>query len=283
MAITSTFQHSYHKAFQMLAQQIPSRLRGTVDNFPTDGEAIDVPQISATSAQEVSGSNQSTSAISMTTRNRRIVVRRFNHPMLVDAFDQQRTVVDLKSPYVKTGVAAMNRQIDDLIIQAATDTALTGKYGTSSTVFDSNMVVTASSGLTVAKIRETKRVLDEQENDESIPRYFLVSSKGLEDMLGQTEITSSDYNIVKTLVQGEVDSFLGFKFIRTERLENNGSGIKAYLAYVEDAIGLAVGRDIITEVGPRRDLNNSTQIYLEFMLGASRLREKGVVQINTTE
>ena len=218
MAITSTFQHSYHKAFKALAQQMTSRLKTAVENYPTDGEALDLPQISATTAQEVSGSNQSTSAITMTTRNRRIIVRRFNHPMLVDRFDQQRTIVDLKSPYVKTGVMAMNRQIDDLIIAAFTGLAATGKYGTSNTSYDNNMTVSnGATGWSVGRILAVKQLLDEQENDEQIPRYLTIDSTGLQALLGNTEVTSADYNSVKTLVNGELNYFLGFNIIRTER------------------------------------------------------------------
>jgi len=274
MAITSTFQHSYHKAFQALAQQMKSRLRDAVTNYPTQGEAIDVPQIASTAAQEVSASNQSTSAISMTTKNRRIAIRRFNHPMLVDRFDQQRTIIDLKSPYVRNGVMSLNRSIDDLIISAATGWALTGKYGTSSTAFDATMTVTLSAGWSVERILETKRLLDAEENDEQIDRYLVISSLGLKQLLGQTQVTSSDYAAVKALVNGELSYFAGFNFIRSERMT-----ISQGLAWAKDAMGLAVGEDIYTEVGPRRDLNNSDQIYLEFMLGASRLREKGVVKI----
>ena len=281
-SITSTFKHSYEMSFHHLAQQKRSRLRNAVKNYSVEGDAIYVSQISATAAHEVTAAHQTTVNTDMTTVVRKIGLRRYVHSPLIDNFDLQKTIVSMESPYVQNAVMAMNRTIDDLIIQAATDVAITGRNGTGTTAIDSNMVVTASSGLTVAKLREVSKTLNEQENDPDLKRYMAISSSGLDKLLSQTEITSSDYNVVKALVQGEVNSFMGFEFIRSERLESD-SGAKVYLAWCEDSLGLGIGKDINVSIDKRPDLNNDTQIFVEFFIGASRIREKGVVKINVTE
>ena len=38
------------------------------------------------------------------------------------------------------------------------------------------------------------------------------------DMLQHTQVTSADYNTVKALAEGAVDTFMGFKFIMSNRL-----------------------------------------------------------------
>ena len=54
--------------------------------------------------------------------------------------------------------------------------------------------------------------------------------------------TSSDYNTVKALVNGEVNTFMGFNFLTvgSRRLEGGlgGSGLVAY-AWAPNAVGLA--------------------------------------------
>jgi hypothetical protein len=81
-------------------------------------------------------------------------------------------------------------------------------------------------------------------------------------LLNTTEIKSSDYNTVKALVQGKIDTFLGFKFIRTQRLitSTDGSSI-ACLAWRKSALLLAVGQEPKTRIGERADKSYATQVY----------------------
>jgi hypothetical protein len=46
---------------------------------------------------------------------------------------------------------------------------------------------------------------------------------------------------------------------------------------------LAIGLDIVTDVGPRRDKNMATQVYLGMSIGATRMDEKGIVEIDCKE
>jgi len=93
------------------------------------------------------------------------------------------------------------------------------------------------------------------------------------------KITSADYNSVKALVAGQVDTFMGFKFIRTERIAQDGSGDNLALAFTQSAIGLALGRDIQTRISERDDKNYATQVFLSMTIGATRVEDEKVVEI----
>jgi hypothetical protein len=60
------------------------------------------------------------------------------------------------------------------------------------------------------------KLFDDNEVDEN-DRFALLAPQQLSDLLAVEEVTSSDYNAVKTLVAGQIDTFLGFKFIKMGR------------------------------------------------------------------
>ena len=102
-------------------------------------------------------------------------------------------------------------------------------------------------------------------------------------MLAITQITSADYNSVKALVQGQIDTFMGFKFIRTQRLGTDTNGNRQVLAFNQSALGLAVGSDISTKISERADKNYATQVFLSMTIGATRVEDEKMVEIACTE
>lgn len=108
-----------------------------------------------------------------------------------------------------------------------------------------------SGALTVDTLTAAKEAMDKKGVPTS-DRYVVIEAKGLSDLLNETKITSSDYNSVKALVQGDVDTFLGFKFIMlADRAEggiaNNGINFTGY-AYHKRAIGYGAGLETKTKV-----------------------------------
>jgi hypothetical protein len=103
--------------------------------------------------------------------------------------------------------------------------------------------------------------------------------------LGTTQVTSSDFNTVKALAQGQVDSFLGFQFIVTNRLKLDATNTDDRLAYAftADAIKLAIGQDVLARIDERADKSYSTQVYYAMSIGATRMEEEKVVEIACDE
>ena len=118
--------------------------------------------------------------------------------------------------------------------------------------------------------------------DPSIPRTIVVSPKQITDLLGTTEVTSSDFNTVKALANGEISSFLGFNFIVSNRLTSSSSK-RLCLAFTNDAIKLALGKDVMTRIDERADKGYSQQVYVCASMGATRMEEDKVVTIEAHE
>ena len=97
-----------------------------------------------------------------------------------------------------------------------------------------------------------------------------------------TTVTSADYNSVKALVQGEVDTFLGFKFIVSNRLAKSGSTRTAF-AWAEDGLLLGVGKNVSAKIDERADKSYSTQVFYCADFGATRMEEAKVVSIECNE
>ena len=145
---------------------------------------------------------------------RMVTMSDFQYADLIDDQDRVRLLIDPTSTYGRAAAAAMGRAMDDEIISAALGTALTGKDGSTSTALPSGQkIAVASAGLTIAKLVSAKEILDAASVDPSIPRHIVVSPKQISDLLNNTTVTSSDFNTVKALAQGEINTFVGFNFI----------------------------------------------------------------------
>ena len=133
-------------------------------------------------------------------------------------------------------------------------------------------------------LEEAKRLLD----DRGVPmenRTSVITATGLSDMLGTTEATSSDYNTVKALVQGELDTFVGFKWIIIESRDEGGlpkPSTQTSYCYHQQSMGLAVGLEFRTEVNyiPEKTSWLCNGIY---KAGSVDIDALGIVEVSTTE
>ena len=174
--------------------------------------------------------------------------------------------------------------MDDEIIAAVSGNAFGGETGSTTIALPSGQKITESgtAGLTIAKLRSAKEIMDAGSVDPSLPRTIVVSPKQITDLLGTTEVTSSDFNTVKALANGEISSFLGFNFIVSNRLTLSSSK-RLCLAYAMDGLKMAIGQDIMTRIDERSDKGYSTQVYVCQSIGATRMEEEKVVTIQAHE
>lgn len=286
--ITEAMVQQYSSNITLLLQQKQSRLRRAVRVEPIHAEFQYYDQIGPVEAQPKGGRHSDTPLMSTPHMRRRVSSSPYNWADLVDNSDKLRMLADPTGPYTMNAVMAFNRAIDQIIIDAFFDDAWTGKEGKTKVTFPSSQVIpvgTTATGLTIDKLIATKKLFWQNEalgeNDE-VPLYMAVTSNQLENLLKTTQVTNIDYNTVRALVRGEVNTFMGFEFIRTERLPwaNN---VRDCVAWVKDGMLLAVAEDITVKGGPRPDKNYSQQIYVEMDMGATRMEEKKVVKVQCSE
>lgn len=276
---------AYKRNVIMLSQQKGSRLQMTCN---VDGDVIGkrcyFDRIGLTEPQQMTSRHADTPLMDTPHTRRSATMADYNWADLVDRVDKLKIINDPTSPYAQVAVSAFGRKKDDVIISAMLGTAETGEDGSGSQTLPAGQKIAhGGTGLTLAKLIEANKLLDAAEVDPDLPRYFATNAAGIEDLLNDTTITSADYNTVKALVAGDIDTFMGFKFIRTERLTLDSNSDRQNIAFAQGAVGLALPEDVIVKISERDDKNYSTQVYVEMSLGAVRVEDERVVEVAVNE
>ena len=298
--ITTFYVQQYAKIINELVQQRDSRLRVAVTEQHYEGKAgSPVEQVGSIAMQPVTSRYQPMGRVDAPTDRRWVYPSDFDLPQLLDSFDQLRLLIDPKSKFVQNAHFAANRQIDDLIISAMFGTAKTGETGQNSISVPSGQVVGVSqgaasgtyTGLTVAKLREAKRILLANEAIEysGVPElYCAAGSKQLDNLLAEVQVVSTDFNSEESgkpvLRDGVIERFLGINFIHTERLptgtDDQSQTSTKVGVWEKNGMHLGLWNDITTDVAQRKDLQGLPwQAYIYMTAGATRLEEKRVVQV----
>lgn len=298
--IITAFVDQFKANIMLPSQQEMSRLRGTCRPESVTGDTMYVEKIGYKDAALVTTRHGDT-PISDTSHSRiKLSMADYEVPAdLIDQPDRLKLLADPQSSYAITHRMALQRAIDDVVIAALGGTAYTGHAGaTAVNYYDSGecrcvdgdgTVKTAGSdhtnttatALTIAKLLTCKQLLDAAEISEQRQRYFVTNAYNLAQLLNTTEVKSADYNTVKALAAGQVDTFMGFKFIRSERLvasTTDTSCTRCY-AFAQDAVALAVAQEPKVDISIRNDKRGATQVYSSLSIGAARVEGPAVVSI----
>lgn len=277
---------------QLLLQQKESKFKNAVMTGKHYGEmASPVDQIGEVSMNPVTGRFQTKVRTDAAVDRRWVAPQHFDLSQLIDHNDKLKLLLDPQSSYVQNAVAACNRQFDDLIIDAFTDAALTGKSGTTSTsILAANTVAVnfgsgSNVGLSVAKLREAKKILMENEVDlESDPIYCAISAEQHDDLLKESQIISLDFNDRPVLMDGKVTRFLGINFIQSERLNIDGSSYRKVPIWAKSGMHLGIWEDMVIDVAQNKELRgNPYEVYVMMTAGATRLEEEKVINVLCAE
>lgn len=196
-----------------------------------------------------------------------------------DIFNQAKVNFDERQELVQVVGKAVGRRADQLVIDALAASSTSNTVGTD--------IGGSGTNLNIEKLIAAKKALDTQ-NVPMEDRFMLIHAANLAGLLGETEVTSSDFNTVKALVQGQIDTYLGFKFItigdRTEGgLTGGGAGqTRKVWAWHKSAVGMAEGMGIRSEINyiPEK---TSWLVASMFSAGAVAIDNTGIVEITCTE
>lgn len=211
-------------------------------------------------------------------------------PEYSDIFDQAKINFDDLTQLQRVVAYAMGRRENQIIIDSIVDAKPTKTIAAD--FHGVNDPTTGDVGLTPSKVRRAKKLLD----DDGVPndgrRHMVVTTGAIEEMLAFSEVTSKDYNQIQRLADGEIDSWLGFKWHMiadftskdgdTLGLPGIGTLDRKYFAYHEDSIGIAVGIDHRTEINYVAT-KTSYLVNGIFSAGAVVVDALGVVEINGKE
>lgn len=294
------FIHAVSDNVTQLAQQKQSRVMGAVRTQEgVKGKTYPFQRLAAVSMSEVFVRDGDTQYLNPTQSKRRANLRDFTAAVLIDDFDQIKTLTDPQSEFAQALAMARNRTLDDLVIGVASG-GVGGAIGLAPTVdegaeststsalssFDggSHVIVNGGTNLTMAKIRQTARVMNNQEVPDE-ERYFFYSAEGMDKLMSDSTVTSSDYNTIRALQGGGFPmdaTWMGFKWRRSQRLPKSGN-IRSCIALQKQAVGLAVGMIEGVEIDKAVHKNNNQQVLIKLSAAAVRIDDAGVVQVDIDE
>lgn len=223
--------------------------------------------------------------------SRWIAGKEYDVAVLIDRLDTLKMIFDPTNPYVDRFRQAHSRKRDTIIVDSFFAPVKTGKDASGTAVYKTaNTVADGGTGFTVAKLRSLRKLMKKRNLDmRSIKPLVLVNGEAIDDLLGETSTTSSDYAAVKALVDGEISYFMGFQFLPFE--DYNALGIPFLTgtnprhspAWIPDGMHYGTWQDLVITISNRPDKNNIKQIHGTFTAGAVRLEEDKVFAIDWVE
>jgi len=275
-----------------LGQQKGSRLAGLLRRKDYRGERVAFERIGATSAVKRTSRHADTPQIDTPHSRRWCVTETWDWADLIDEPDEVRLLIDPTNAYALAGAMAMGRAIDSVIIRALDGVVYEGHKGTTTANFPSSQEVAvnavepggapANSNLTIEKLIRARSMLAKNEVIDQGPLVFVCTQSQIDSLLRTTEIRSADYNAIRALVAGEVNTYMGFQFVRTELLQTDSNGYRKCFAFVAGemaGMGLAINIEPRVRISERPDKNYSTQVWISSDVGATRIEDEKVVRV----
>jgi hypothetical protein len=281
--ITTAFVEQYKANVYHLTQQKGSKLRAHVRTETITGKSAFFEQLGASTARKRTSRHADTPRMDTPHSRRRVTIEDYDWADMVDGEDQIRMLINPTSMYAETGAMAMGRAMDEAILDAATGTAYTGVDGSTSTTFDTSMIVdvttrwpgvsSADYGLNAAKIIEAGNLLGTNEVDPDDEKCLVVPARQISSLLKDVKVASSDFNMLKPLYEGKVAYYGGFKIIPCNRVTTDDNGDDKCVFWAKGGMLLGVGADIQTRISERSDKNYAMQAFVRMSIGATRMEE----------
>ena len=243
---------------------------GSSHRFPRIGKGLATPRIPQTDVIPMNVAHAGSVA----------TLENWNAPEYTDIFDQASVSFSERQALANVIASAINRRQDQLIIDALN--AATSTAGSVAKTVGTN------AAMDTTKIRRAGKLLDDK-GAPSSDRHIVWSSAAKEQMLGSTPATSSDFNAVKALVNGDINSWMGFQFHMVETRDEGGLPLStndrtcfAYHGGSMGAVGLAVGMEFKTTVAYIDEKTSWLSNGL-FRAGAIDIDPLGIVDITVDE
>jgi hypothetical protein len=288
------FTTQFSTLLELKLQQRMSKLRGRcMEGFHVGRQASPIQYIGAVQMKQPAGRFAPIGRQDADFQRRWVVPVDRDANQLIDTYDKLKTVIEPTSQYSEVAAAAVAREWDDRLIQAAFATSLLGTDSSAFTneVFDplsagltiaANFASAANSGLTVAKMIEGKRIMRKAQVDvDGETMTWVTNSQGEADLLNQVQVVSTEFSDKPVLQEGKVTRFMGWDIVYSERLQvaTVGTQVRLNIPFVRSGIYLGIWKDVENDIQRRYDLSSLPyQIYTMMSSGATRLEPGRLLQ-----
>lgn len=299
MEITQHFQDKYTEKWGVKLQQRTSKLK-EYSNVQENcaGKVIFFDEVGTEEFDEKTSRMAKTVLDETTTDRRCMRPRMFTKAKGFDEYDKmQLDKLDVPVSQVMENLRyAANRRMDRVLLEGIMLTNYKGEEGTEAVEIPASNVIAvnytdvgaaANSNLSLAKLRslgtkfrENECWHDSDSTDAGDSIVMAVSPAQIQALLREKDIASFDTNNIKALIAGEVDTFLGIKFIQTNSLPTDPvTGYRICPAWVKSKIKFGLWDDFKVKLSIRDDLDEALQLRAKFACGATRLTEDAVFKI----
>lgn len=268
------------------AQQSVSKLYSYVGhNFTLQGKAGSINAIGSVDPQKREGRYAETKLQNVDHYVRWYFADTYDWATLIDSQDKLQMLYDPTSKYTAQAGKGFARLLDDVIINAAFADVVAGEERGSTISWASQtgqIIVHGSTGLTLAKLLTLKELIgvNEEEDGEWV---FVGSPQQRTNLLNTTEVKNADYNTVRALAAGQINTFMGFEFLWSNRLLKSSTTRRCLCFKKGSGIELVEPKKLESKASERADKNYITQVWLSCMAGAVRAEELEVVEVQCTE
>ena len=287
ITVPEAYIETFESNVRQLAQQRISRLRSSVTEVNKQSEKHNWDRLAASSARlkssarmespaggDGSGAVGSTDGLTWTRRN--TVIKTYDTGEVIEPEDIVQMLIDPKNASTENLVMNMSRQVDDILITAATADAATG--GGAASAFPAGQIVgDYTAEISLDFILKVDELFYENDVDPDEPRFFVIGPKQRRKLLQLIEVTSSDFQARQALATGYLPDFMGFNWIISNRLVVPAADQLDCLAFTKKALGLHVAGDITSRVAERPDMSFAWQCYLMLMMDAVRVEDEHIV------
>ena len=299
------FTHAFHDLVVSLFAEDPMGMRETVRvRTNVIGKSDNWERIGGTELVAVTNRHQSTPHTEMAHSRRRVTLSDWAGAEYRDTLDQVKMMIDPRNEYTQNLARAWRVRVAKTVVASlnASSTVVANDDTTTTQALPaSQQIANGGTGLTMAKLRQTNRILDNA-GVPSDDRSLLLSAYAVEDLMADAQVTSSDYSTLNAIQNGTIPQgarFMGFRIVKigdavpddtavltggtaSPILPKTGN-IRTCFAYHKSAIGLSIGKEATPEIDKRPDLMNAWQVLVQGSLGSVRILDAGVVSIDVDE
>ena len=294
--ITTAMVDTYNTGIEMLAQQMESRLLGRVRRESEPGERMAFDQVGVVAARKRTTRHGDTQYINSPHRRRWVTMEDFEIADLLDLQDILRILNNPGDAYSTAFIAALNRQRDAEIIDAARRTAFIGKKGTDTISLPAGQIIPhGGTGFTLPKVATAMETLKTANAVDGAAELTIAwTAKQEAEFINTTEVKSVDYNTQRVLVSGGMDGeFYGFTYERLEdwtdelgtlhRILPKMGTVRSCMAWVRDGIVLNDPAPPMVRISQLPEKGYAYQYYGYSTFGCTRMQETKIVEIEVQE
>lgn len=302
---TEAFYNAYTAGYEHVLQEKKPLFQGLVREERIEGENESYDFLGTIELDQKTTRFEDIPIEDMTHNRRWIAPEWYRKGIFVDKEDDIALHTDPTGDYIQALAKGVIRKENDVIVAAFFANVSGGKNpGEDSFVLDDTQIFGSSDGrvivhdttnayaeggtscgLTIEKLILARQAMIELENDPDDMYYIACHPRQMSDLLREAETQSIDTNIIRSLVAGVVNEYMGFRFVVTTNIAlgstndmNGGTSVYICPVWTKEGMLFARHESPIFNVDwlPRKQI---WQISARVGMQSIRMDESKVLQI----